>query len=53
MADHSDGALDEAHSCKSEASKDLKVCFDKSSPEKWCFVVDLAFFSPTLHVFSS
>ena len=39
MAKHSVGAQDESH--KNEASHTLMICFDKASPVKHCFVVDV------------
>ena len=49
MADHSVAARDELY--ESEASEASVFCFDNASPEKSCFVVDLAcFISPWLRV---
>ena len=38
MADHSFGAPDESHTCKSEASKALMFCFDNAWPTRHVFV---------------
>ena len=42
MADRSIVARDESH--ESKASEAQMVCFDRTSPEKSCFVVDLVCF---------
>ena len=42
MADHSFGVTDELH--ESEASQSFMFCFDKVSPEKSFFVLDLVCF---------
>ena len=42
MADRSVVARDELH--ESEASEARMFCFDNTSPERSCFVVDLVYF---------